>query len=150
VLPLNGERKPRPLLQTPFDEWGTEFSPDGPWIAYASNESGRPEVYVRAFPDGGKKQQVSTDGGSEPVWARNGRELFYRNGDAVLAVPITADGELKAGSPKLLFQGPYESVQTSRNYDVTPDGQRFLMLRRDEPPATQVSVILNWAALLKR
>jgi len=149
ALPLAGDRKPTPILQTPFDETNAAFSPNSRWLAYTSNESGRFEIYVQAFPDGGARQQVSTDGGSEPLWAKSGRELFYRNGDAVMAVPVAAEHEFKAGSPSVLFQGAYERTESQTNYDVAPDG-RFLMLRNEEPAPTQVNVILNWPALLKK
>ncbi len=89
VFPLEGERKPRPFLQTPFYDGGARFSPDGRWLAYVSDESGRFEIYVQPFPGPGGKWQISNGGGIEPVWAKNGRELFYRNGDRMMDVEIT-------------------------------------------------------------
>jgi Tol biopolymer transport system component len=152
VLPLEGERKPRPFLQTPFYESSPKFSPNGRWLAYSSNESGRFEVYVQAFPGPGGKWQISIEGGVEPVWARNGEELFYRNGDRMMAVDITADPTFSAGTPSLLFEGPYQlSGGTRPNYDVTPDGQHFLMvnLSEQESPVTRLTVVLNWFEELK-
>ena len=110
LLPLEGDRKPRPFLQTSFNERVPMFSPDGrwlAWLAYVSDESGREEVYVQPFPGPGGKWQISTEGGSEPVWARNGRELFYRNGQKMIAVEITARPTFAAARPRLLFEAPY-------------------------------------------
>ena len=143
VLPLEGERKPRPFLQTPAEEWGSEFSPDGRWLAYMSNESGRNEIYVQPFPGPAGKFQISTEGGSFPVWARNG-ELFYRNGDKMMAVDITTSPSFTAGNARLLFEGQYQS------YDVTADAERFLMIREGEQGATRLNVVLNWFEELKR
>jgi hypothetical protein len=131
------------------------FSPDGRWLAYMSNESGRDEVYVQPFSVtglGGTKQ-ISVDGGTEPVWAPDGRELFYRNGDKMMAVTIVTDPELSVGTPRLLFEkrflpGP---MWARRNYDVSPDGQRFLMIQREQDLVpTEIIVILNWFEELKR
>ena len=153
VLPLEGERKPRPFLQTQFDEGGAVFSQDGRWLAYGSNESGRLEVYVQPFPGPGNKWQISTEGGAEPAWARSGRELFYRNGDQMMAVEITTEPTFSAGTPKLLFEGTFQGGGVSRaNYGVTPDGQRFAMIQEGGPnePPPQIYVVLNWFEELKR
>jgi serine/threonine protein kinase/Tol biopolymer transport system component len=152
VLPLEGERRPRPFLQTPFMEYRPAFSPDGHWLAYQSNQSGRDEVYVQAYPGPGGKVQVSTDGGSEPVWAQSGKELFYRSGRKVLSVPIINSGaEFVAGKPVQLFEGPYSSDQYRPGYDVTPDGQRFMMVQVPEGSAPrQINVIVNWFEELRR
>src|SRR5262249_44958019 len=88
ILRLQGDRKPQPFLQTPANEGGPTFSPDGRWLAYQSDESGRWEIYVRPFPSPGGKVQISTEGGAEPVWARNGRELFYRNGRKMMVTAL--------------------------------------------------------------
>ena len=153
VLRLS-DRKPQPFLQTPFNESVPRFSPDGRWLAYISNESGRYEVYVQPYPGPGGKWQISTEGGTEPVWNRNGRELFYRTGDKMMAVDITAQPGFAAGKPRTLFEGRYERTPaTSPDYDVSPDGQRFLMLKRSEQEAaapTQINVVLNWFEELKR
>ena len=100
MLPLEGERQPQPFLRTPFDEFAPMFSPDGRWLAYLSDESGRLEVYVQPYPGPGGKWQISTEGGAEPVWARDGQELFYRsiNGDRMMAVEITTDPTFSAAT----------------------------------------------------
>ena len=146
-------RKPRPFLQTRFGEAGAVFSPDGHWLAYTSDESGRYEVYVRPFPGPGGKWMISNEGGDEPVWAKNGKELFYRNGDKMMAVEITTQPTFRAGTPTLLFEGQYihQAGLFRADYDITPDGQRFLMIQPGEQEAaTQINVVLNWFEELKR
>ena len=154
VLPLQGERKPRPFLQTQFDEGAAVFSPDGHWLAYTSNESSRYEVYVRPFPGPGGKRQISTEGGNEPVWAKNGRELFYREGNKMMAVEITTQPTFRAGTPTLLFEGQYwhQEGMLRADYDITSDGQRFLMVKEGEQEERprQINVVLNWFEELKR
>jgi serine/threonine-protein kinase len=151
LLPLDGDRKPRPFLESPFNEETPIFSSDGRWLAYVSDESGRYEVYVRPYPGPGGKWQISTEGGAGPVWNRNGRELFYRNGNKMMVVEISTEGAFSAAKPKLLFEteGP-ATYSTFPDYDVSPDGRRFLMIRDGEQPATQVNVVLNWFEELKR
>jgi eukaryotic-like serine/threonine-protein kinase len=132
------------------------FSPDGHWLAYQSDESGRNEIYVRPFPGPGGKSQISTDGGTEPMWARNRRELFYRNGEKMMVVSVETKPAFVASKPKLLFEGHYEkssfTFSFEPNYDVSPDGQRFLMIKasEQESAATQVNVVLNWSDELRR
>jgi serine/threonine protein kinase len=127
------------------------FSPDGRWIAYTSNESGRTEVYVRPYPGPGGKWQVSTDGGTEPAWNPKGRELFYRSGQKMMTVDYTEQSEFSAGKPKMLFEGPYvPSPRSLADYDVTSDGQRFLMLKNAEQKPGEISVVLNWTEELKQ
>jgi len=149
-----GDRKPQPFLRTPFDESAPQFSPDGHWLAYISNESGPWEVYVQPYPGPGGKWQISTEGGTEPVWNRNGRELFYRSGDKMMAVDVDTQPSFAAGKPRVLFEGRYEPTPaTFPNYDVSPDGQRFLMLKPSEAgeaAPTQINVVLNWFEELKR
>jgi Tol biopolymer transport system component len=145
------DKKAAPFLKTPFIEGGAQFSPDGRWIAYVSNESGRTEVYVQPYPGPGGKWQISAEGGSEPIWNRNGRELFYRSGDRMMAVPVTTGETFSSGRPQLLFERRYASIQlpqTFAYYDVTPDGQRFLMVKETEQAGTPIEVILNWPALM--
>jgi Tol biopolymer transport system component len=148
------DRKAQPFLQTPFNESVPRFSPDGRWLAYISNESGRYEIYMQPYPGPGGKWQISTEGGTEPVWNRNGRELFYRSGDKMMAVDIATQPGFAAGKPRVLFEGRYEPTPaTFPNYDVSPDGQRFLMLKPSEQAAaapTQINVVLNWFEELKR
>jgi Tol biopolymer transport system component len=147
-------RKAQPFLQTRFDESVPRFSPDGRWLAYISNESGHFEIYVQPYPGPGGKWQISTEGGTEPVWNPNGRELFYRSGDKMMAVDIVTQAGFAAGKPRILFEGKYEpSPLTNPNYDVSPDGQRFLMLRPSETEQTaptQINVVLNWFEELKQ
>jgi hypothetical protein len=122
-------------------------------MAYTSLESGRAEVYVQPFPGPGGKWQISTEGGTEPVWNPNGRELFYRQGDRMMAVDVVTQPALTASKPKLLFEGPYLlSAGNLPAYDVSRDGQRFLMVEesQEEQPPTQINVVLNWFEELKR
>jgi Tol biopolymer transport system component len=150
LLPIEGDRSPRPFLKTRFHEWFPRFSPDGRWLAYVSNESGRDEVYVQPFPGPGRRWQISTEGGTAPVWARSGRELFYRNGRQLMSVEVATQPGFSATHPRSLFEGQYRIFRT--DYDVSPDGQRFLMLEPLEPPqpATQINVVLNWFEELKQ
>jgi serine/threonine-protein kinase len=146
-------RKAQPFLRTPFNESAPRFFPDGRWLAYTSNESGRFEIYVQPYPGPGGKWQISTEGGTEPVWNPNGRELFYRSGDKMMAVDIATQPGFAAGTPRTLFEGRYEPTPaTFPNYDVSPDGQRFLMLKPTEQAQapTQINVVLNWFEELKR
>jgi Tol biopolymer transport system component len=138
-------------LETTFSEQHPWLSPDARWVAYTSNQSGRSEVYVQAFPGSSGRSQVSTDGGTEPVWARSGRELFYRVGDRMMAVAVESRSTFKAAAPRVLFTGRYASVAWGEaNYDVSPDG-RFLMLRSEaQPPATELHLVVNWFAELQR
>jgi serine/threonine-protein kinase len=156
MLPREGEEEPWAFLDTEFEESGAMFSPDGLWLAYESNETGRDEVYVQPFsvtgPSG--KQQVSVDGGTEPVWARDSQDLFYRNGNKMMAVAIETEPELSVGTPRLLFEGRFLGagpVHLRRNYDVSLDGQRFLMIQREQDLVpTEIIVVQNWFEELKR
>jgi eukaryotic-like serine/threonine-protein kinase len=154
VLRLS-DRKAQPLLQTQFNESTPQFSPDGRWLAYVSDESGRKEIYVQPYPGPGGKWQISAEGGVEPLWNRNGRELFYRSGKKMMAVEISTKPSFSAGTPKMLFEGVYQLLAaiSTPNYDVSPDGQRFLMLKPVESAQaapTQINVVLNWFEELKQ
>jgi dipeptidyl aminopeptidase/acylaminoacyl peptidase len=149
-----GERQAQILSQTPFGESAAMFSPDGRWLAYVSTESGRSQIYVQAYPGPAAKWQISTDGGTEPMWNRNGRELFYRNGSRMMTVDIAAQPTFSASRPRVLFEGQYEpTLLATANYDVSPDGQRFLMLKASAGPEeapTQINVVFNWFEELRR
>jgi hypothetical protein len=155
VLPLEpdrpgGERKPRPFAATKFIEQFAAFSPDGHWLAHTSNESGREEVYVQAYPGPGAKFQMSIEGGSRPVWSRDGRQLFYRIDNKIMGVDIELKPVFHAGNPKLRFEGKYRPA--GHDYDVSPDGRRAVMIRDHEPKAapTEIRVVQNWFEELKR
>jgi Tol biopolymer transport system component len=148
------DRHPQPFLRTPFTESVPQFSPDAHWMAYISNESGRYEVYVQPYPGPGGKWQISTNGGTEPVWNPNGRELFYRDGGKMMSVGISTQTGFATGKPRMLFEGPYQPTPaTTPNYDVSRDGQRFLMLKSSEMgevAPTQINIVFNWSEELKR
>jgi eukaryotic-like serine/threonine-protein kinase len=154
TLSLDGERKATPVIKTPADESVPRFSPDGKWIAYVSDESGRPEIYVQAYPPAGQKSQISTSGGREPVWAPNGAELFYREGNTRMMVSdIKTTPSFSAAKPRLLFEGDYEGPLASRpNFDISGDGRHFLMLKPvDHGKSTaEVKVTPNWIEEVRR
>ena len=161
LLPLQGDRRPRALLQSRFNEAYPDFSPDGHWLAYGSDESGRSEVYVQPYPGPGPRQQVSTDGGTAPAWSRDGRELFYTTtqtagGQAtftrMMAVTVGLRPTFTAGAPRMLFQGNFGASAGIRGYDVSPDGRRFLMVQQKERPpvsASEMILVQNWLEELK-
>ncbi len=149
VLPLEGKRTPWTYLQTPFDEWSPLVSPDGRWLVYVSDRSGRAEVYVGAFPDPRGQWQVSSGGGKEPLWAPNGRELFYRSGSKIVAVAVEMEPVFTVGTREVLFEEPYMVHPLQTNYDIHPDGERFVMIKREEA-SPQLIVVLNWFEELKR
>jgi eukaryotic-like serine/threonine-protein kinase len=133
--------------------WTPSLSPDGRWLAYTSNDSGRYEVYVQPTSGAEGRWQISTEGGVEPVWSASGSELFYRHGDHVLAVDVAANSTFEYGKPHKIFEGRYalgEVKDDTRAYDVAPDGQRFLMLRPERAPSTGLKVVVNWYAELQR
>jgi Tol biopolymer transport system component len=150
---VEGDRTPTHFLVTPFDERSPMVSPGGRWVAYISDESGRDEIYVQPFPGGGEKWLISTAGGIEPMWSPDGRELFYRNPNQMMSVVVETEPGFKAGTPRVVFDGQY-SLDTAAGhprYGVSPDGQHFLMLKREEgdQPA-HINVVLNWFEELKR
>jgi Tol biopolymer transport system component len=149
AVPVDGDRKPFPVVKTQFNELWATFSPDGKYIAYQSNESGRAEIYVHEFPEARNKWQVSTEGGTEPHWRGDGRELFYRSGTRVIAVPVQTGATFTVGSPVPLFQTRFSTATVRSRYRPAPDGQRFIVLgplarETEQPPA----VVLNWTAAL--
>ena len=162
ALPMMGERKPFAVLQSAFDEIQGQFSPDGRWLAYVSNESGRYETYIRTFPKAGRKWQVSAAGGSQPRWRRDGRELFYVASDMrLMAVTVrrAADGDLiEAGTPVVLFPTrlatggnlPPTGFLTRAQYAVAPDGRFLVNMALDNAVTAPITVVQNWTAGLKR
>ena len=162
VLPMMGERKSFAVLQSSFDEIEGQFSPDGRWLAYASNDSGRYEIYIRTFPEAGGKWQVSAAGGVQPRWQRDGHELFYVAPDArLMAVPIRVVPDtraLEAGAPVALFPTGLASgvnialagFQARAQYAVAPDGRFLMNVTADEAVRSPITVVLNWTAGLKK
>jgi eukaryotic-like serine/threonine-protein kinase len=152
VLPLFGDRKPFPFVQGGFGAHSARFSPNGRYVAYASDETGRSEVYIQTFPQHSGKWQASTSGGAEPMWRRDGKELFYLSpGNHLMSVAVSTDSaSFQAGIPRELFQA--QLATGVRNlYVVSPDGQRFLMLvPAGEAKPEPITVVINWPALLKR
>jgi eukaryotic-like serine/threonine-protein kinase len=154
-LPLEGDRTMRPLLQSRFSAFGARLSPDGQWMAYSSNESGRAEVYVAAFPSLDRKMQVSTAGGAQPVWSRSGHELYFvtpEPASAMMAVPVRMSPAFTLGQPRKLFDyGYYQKGVTHTGYDVARDG-RFIVVKdvAQQTPLsatgrrTDLTVVLNW------
>jgi Tol biopolymer transport system component len=140
ALPLFGDRKPFPVAQSPSNEQLGRFSPDGRWIAYQSNESGRTEIYVQPFPGPGARSQISTDGGANPQWRRDGRELFYVSlEERLMASSVQFTGAtIEAATPVALFSKPEGA------YAASPDGQRFLIAATSEE-ASPITILLNWA-----
>ena len=152
VLPLFGDRKPMPFLRTEFNESESHFSPDGRWMAYVSDESGRREIYIQAFPPSNAKWQISTDGGSFPKWRGDGKELFYLSPDQkLMSVEIQSDSTLHAGKPRILFEARFFNIPITP-YTVSADGQRFLIVTptEEESNTAPLTLILNWTAELKK
>jgi len=156
-----GDRTPRVLVRTKFSEGSPKFSPDGKWLAYSSNESGRPEVYAMTFPGPGPTIQLSTDGGTDPVWRRDGRELYYRNGEQMMAVAVSGSAPTSFARPAALWEARYlagvgsscgMSGPTSANYDVAADGERFLMIedKAEVLECKLLHVVTNWSRSLLR
>jgi Tol biopolymer transport system component len=167
ALSLDGEPTARPLMAESYNESDPAISLDGRWIAYSSNESGRIEVYVRPFPnvDDGK-WLISTRGGESPIWAPDGRELYYdAYPDQMMVVTIETEPAFAAGNPEVLFRSEYVLASHSgpdrSPYDISPDGKRFLMIKEEKqtqegdeaveiPPITELIVVDNWDEVLKR
>ena len=152
VLAMDGDLTPELFLATPFEERGASFSPEGQWIAYVSDESGRDEVYVRPYPGPGGQVIISTGGGAEVVWGPDGSELFYRNGDQVMVVAVTTGLTFSAETPAPLFAAPYPLDRAgpggTPNYDISPDGEQFIFVEQNSSTggegSTQIHVVLNW------
>jgi serine/threonine-protein kinase len=136
------------VVATEFDELAPRLSPDGKWIAYVSNESGRYDVYVRPFPDPGGRVVISAGGGAEPLWSRDGRQIFYRSSNAILAATISLRGDPEVVARDTIMADDFLSNPFHPNYDVTPDGKRLLLLEGDANQR-QLTVILNWTRSLE-
>ena len=151
TVSLNDGSPPRPVVKTPAYEGGAQFSPDGRWLAYASNDSGQFQVYLRPYPGPERRVPVSTLGGSFPLWRRDGKELFYRNANKMMGVDVSVSAaELSLSTPRVLFDQRYTfETSTIANYDISLDGKRFLMVK-DEFGAGRLNIILNWFEELKR
>ena len=156
LMPLGDDRKPVPFSATEFAEWGARFSPDSQWIAYTSTDSGSPEVYVAPLQEPANRHRISLGGGSTPRWRRDGRELYYASADnrSIFAVAIQTTPTFQAATPTRLFSvGAVPAARDrARNvaYDVTPDGQRFLVsVPAGEPASSRVTIVLNWMAALR-
>ena len=154
LLTLEGDFSTRILFGTPFSEDGPDLSPDGRFIAYTSTESGRTEVYVSQLSEASEERwQISSEGGTYPAWARDGQELFYLDGAAMMVTRVTTEPTFTWSQPEVLFKGRYLSgaFGWGRPYDVAPDGQRFLMMKSTEGlAATQINIVLNWFDELER
>ncbi len=150
VLPQFGDRKPLPYIQDQFNElWGV-FSPDGRWVAYQSDASGHPEVYLSTFPAGGGKWQVSQNGGQFPMFSRDGRELYYEApGGKMMEAVVTENGStVEIGTPRQLFQ--LSTMSTNSTFDVAPDGKRFLVINTGQGESPPLTLVTNWTAGLKK
>jgi Tol biopolymer transport system component len=149
-----GSGRVTPFLNSQFNERFPEFSPDGRWIAYSSDESKRDQVYLRPFPGSGMRYQVSSEGGVEPLWARNGRQLFYRWENQMWVVDVQTDVGLRISRPRLLFdKNRYWPGSPIRSYDISVNSQRFLMVKliqRKPTPVTEMILAQNWFEELKR
>ena len=148
-LPVGGD--PVPFLDTAFNERAPRLSPNGQWLAYISDQAGEDGIYVRAFPGGGPVIPISAGLGTEPVWSRDGRELFYRTADQLWVVDVETEAGFTAGSPRTLFEASYQfgfAEVGMPGYDVSLDGQQFLMVRRSA--AAGYIVVENWFEELKR
>jgi eukaryotic-like serine/threonine-protein kinase len=154
VLPVATGAKPRPFIHTDGDDLSARFSPDGKFVAYSSDQSGRPQVYVQSFPEGDGRWQVSTDGGAEPRWRADGRELFFIGADRrMMAVPVSVSPSFQHGAPVALFQTRMSTFANPfrTSYAVSRDGQRFLINTLAENAATpSITVVVNWTRLLIR
>jgi len=152
MVPLGGEAKPQTVFSARSAFRDARISPDARWIAYTSDEGGRDEVFVQPFPSGGGKRQISTNGGSQPVWRSDGRELFYLGEDeAMMSVPINAASAFEAGIPQMLFPARIGGLLGARHYTVSPDGQRFLVVTQLQQQAVPpINVIIDWPRVVTK
>jgi serine/threonine protein kinase/Tol biopolymer transport system component len=138
-----------PFLNTPDDESTPAISPDGKWIAYTSNRTGQYEIYISPYHGPGSEERISTQGGDQAVWSPDGRELFYREGDKMMVVSVETQPSLKLGVPELLFEKPYLFDSRNTQYDIHPDGNRFLMIKSEESTSNKINIVINWFEVLK-
>jgi serine/threonine protein kinase len=146
LLTLHEPYEMRVFKRTPAVEKQGALSPDARWIAYVSNESGQSQVYVEPITGRGGRRQISTGGGDQPRWVRNGREIVYRNGTKMMSVPVQIQTMFQAGKPIELFDRKFDPGAAVSGYDVSPDGQTFVMTRSEHDNPTQIRVVLNWLA----
>lgn len=149
---MAGDRKPAVVLQTEFSESNGQLSPDGRWLAYTSNVSGRPEVYVRPLPSAAGQVKISTQGGMQPRWRGDGREVFYIEGRKLMAATVNSRAGFEARVPQALFEARMPPTGPGGyQYDVTADGKRFLVITsRQEMSEAPITVEVNWLAGAKR
>jgi serine/threonine-protein kinase len=150
ITDLHGEAKPRAVVTRRHCRRRCPILPDGRWIAWASDESGQMQVYLRPYPGPDQKKQLSTQGGTQPLWNKNGKELFYRDVNKMMVVDVMTSPTLMVSAPRQLFEQRYAFLTaTIPNYDISADGQRFVMVK-DESGAGRLNVVLNWTEELKR
>jgi Tol biopolymer transport system component len=155
LLPLSGDRKPKPFLESPFDKFHARVSPDGRHIAFATNESGTYQIVVQTFPNpSGGKWTISAEGGVEPKWSRNGRELYYLALDGKLMSVSISGPAFSAGRPTVLFQTPLgvnrAAPSRDRRYDVAADGRFLIVTPGAKRAVLPFTVVVNWTAALAR
>jgi dipeptidyl aminopeptidase/acylaminoacyl peptidase len=155
-LSLLGNRKAQPFIATAYDEGCGVFSPDGRWVAYTSDESGRNEVHVATFPDASRRYRVSSGGGSQPHWNRDGNELFYLSGNKMASVPVRKNGDdLAFGAGRVLFEQQLQTFggtafSMGSRYDVSADGRFLVLLRASDEPPPPLTLVFHWTQLLKK
>jgi Tol biopolymer transport system component len=153
LMQLEGDRTAHHLFPAPAGESDGQFSPDGKWIAYQASVSSRQEIYVSPFPGPGPRRQVSIDGGAEPLWSRDGRELFFQNGSQLMGVTVTPGADRSASPPHLVHEGRFlRSINGNTNWSITRDGTRFLRVQLVDPERaiTHVDLVLNWFSELQQ
>jgi serine/threonine-protein kinase len=154
AIHLERDGEVEPLLVSDDNEHFAALSPDGKWLAYVSDELDRDDVFVTSYPGLEGKWQVSTEGGAEPVWAPDGKSIYYRDGASLVAVPVESEGGFSPGRAQRLFEDVYVPRPSSRNYDIHTDGKQFLMIKtvevEEELPMTELIVVENWFEELKR
>ena len=159
LVPVSGEGQAIPILPRAFDERDAQVSPDGQWLLYSSSPGGRQEVFVQSMPEsvggpaGGGRWQISSNGGRQPAWSADGKEIFFLNGEAeMMAVPVESGrAHFKPGIPERLFSTRIEPDSAARLYDVSPDGRRFLLAQPVEQAGSEpLTLILNWQSLINK